>query len=135
MALITVIIVGTLGGIGWFLFSESSRKKRVDARLRLAGGLTEDAFVVAQPNVADFVARAVYRYFEQLGHGVGVDPESDLAGTYEFDGDLLEECLDQLQSTLGIHESGFAKARANQKSTIRSIGDLVRFVDIAVRYS
>ena len=135
MALITVVIVGTLGGIGWFLFSESSRKKRVSARLRLTGGLTEDAFVVAHPDVADFVARAVYRYFERLGHKVGVDPESNLSGTYEFDGDLLEECLDHLQSTLGIHESGFAKARANQKSAIRSIGDLVRFVDIAVRYS
>lgn len=135
MILLSVIILGTLGGLGWFLFRESSRKRRVDARLRLTAGLTEDAFVVAQPDVADFVARAVFRYFDQLGHGVGVDPESDLAATYEFDGDLLEECLDHLQSALVIDESGFAKARTSQKSDIQSIGDLVKFVDIAVRHS
>lgn len=135
MPLVAVCIIGAIGGLAWFLFSEFSRKRRVVDRLRVIDGLTEDAFAAAQPDVDDFVARSVYRYFHQLGRGIGVDPGSDLIDTYELDGNLLEGCLNEMQSALGIRKDGFARARASQGEGVRTVRDLVEFIDLAVRHS
>ena len=132
MNFLVVTAVGVVGGILIFIVRERRRRRAVLDAVQTRGGMSREDFVRCfSGRVSEQVAAAVFDYFSDETQGHGVDPTSDLLGVYHFDGDLLEECLDALQSALGISNADYRTARGRQADGLQTVEDLTVFVSHA----
>lgn len=130
---IVVLILGVGGGILVFLHRERVRRRAVVEAASRRAGLGREEFVERfSPVVPDQVSSAVFDYFSRAGRSSAVDPASDLFSTYQLDGNLLEECLDELQEELRISNKAFKVARQKQVGGVQTVEDLVTFVGDAL---
>jgi hypothetical protein len=126
---IIVLVLGVGGGILVFLHRERVRRRAVAEAASRRVGLRRKEFVehFAQA-VPGQVSSAVFDFFSHAGRSSSVDPASDLFSIYQLDGNLLEECLDELQQKLCISNKAFKVARHKQVEGVQTVEDLVTFI-------